>query len=250
MNGELAAHPAVQNLYVPPAANDPGCAIGAAFLLHARETGKRPKPPPHAYFGPEYSNDEIKTALEETGVTYVACSDVTTRGAELLAEGRILGWFQGRMEMGPRALGNRSILANPAQPAMKDLVNNRVKHRESWRPFGPSVVAEQRDRYFPTSAPAPFMTKALPTTVVGQRDLAAAMHVDATARAQIVTSEANPRFHALISEFGKHTGVHGLLNTSFNLKGEPIVNTPYDAIAMFQQTGLDHLVIGDFVVSG
>ena len=250
MNGELATHPAVQNFYVPPASNDPGCAIGAAFLLYARETGKRPKPLPHAYFGPEYSNDEIKTALEETGVAYAACSDVTTRGAELLADGRILGWFQGRMEMGPRALGNRSILADPAQPAMKDRVNNRVKKRESWRPFGPSVIVEQRDRYFPSTVQAPFMTKALPTTAVGQRDLAAAMHVDATARAQIVTAEANPRYHALISEFGKYTGVHGLLNTSFNLKGEPIVNTPYDAIAMFQRTGLDHLVIGDFVVSG
>ena len=124
MNGELVAHPAVQNLYVPPASNDPGCAVGAAFLLYARETGKRPQPLPHAYFGPEYSNDEIKTALEETGVSYAACSDVTTRGAELLAEGRILGWFQGRMEMGPRALGNRSILADPAQPAIKDLVND------------------------------------------------------------------------------------------------------------------------------
>lgn len=249
MNGELAAHPAVRRLYVPPAANDPGCAIGAAFALYARETGKRPLPLPHAYFGPEWSNQDIKAALEETGVSYAACSDVTTRGAELLADGNILGWFQGRMEMGPRALGNRSILANPGDAAMKDRVNNRVKHREDWRPFGPSVVVEQRERYFPTSVSAPYMTMALPTTPAGRRDLSAAMHVDATARAQVVTPEANPRYHALITEFGKLTGIHGVLNTSFNLKGDPIVNTPYDAIAMFQQTGMDHLVIGDFVVS-
>ena len=249
MNGELTAHPAVKRLYVPPAANDPGCAIGAAFALYARETGKRPTPLPHAYFGPEWSNQAIKTALEETGVSYAACSDVTTRGAELLADGKILGWFQGRMEMGPRALGNRSILANPSDARMKDQVNNRVKHREAWRPFGPSVVIEQHERYFPTAVQAPFMTMALPTTLAGQRDLNAAMHVDATARAQIVTSEANPRYHALITEFGKLTGTHGVLNTSFNLKGDPIVNTPYDAITMFQQTGLDHLVLGDFVVS-
>ena len=249
MNGELAAHPVVQRLYVPPAANDPGCAIGAAFALYARETGKRPHPLPHAYFGPEWSNQDIQTALEETGVSYAACSDVTTRGAELLADGNILGWFQGRMEMGPRALGNRSILANPADTAMKDRVNNRVKHREDWRPFGPSVVMEQRARYFPTSMAAPYMTMALPTTPAGRRDLSAAMHVDATARAQVVTPEVNPRYHALITEFGKLTGIHGLLNTSFNLKGDPIVNTPYDAIAMFQQTGMDHLVIGDFLVS-
>ncbi len=174
---------------------------------------------------------------------------MATRGAELLADGNILGWFQGRMEMGPRALGNRSILANPGDAAMKDRVNNRVKHREDWRPFGPSVVVEQRERYFPTSMSAPYMTMALPTTPVGRRDLNAAMHVDATARAQVVTHEANPLYHALITEFGKQTGIHGVLNTSFNLKGDPIVNTPYDAIAMFQQTGMDHLVIGDFLVS-
>lgn len=248
MNGELLAHPAVDRFYVPPIANDPGGAIGAAYLLYARLTGRRPRPLPHAYYGPDYDNDAIQAVLEDTGVKYDGCRDVASCGAELLAEGKILGWFQGRMEMGPRALGNRSILAHPAVPAMKDAVNNRVKYREPWRPFGPSVLFEERARYFPGDPEAFFMTKALPTTDIGRRDLAAAVHVDGTARAQTVTQAANPLYHALIKEFGKATGVYGVLNTSFNLKGQPIVNTPREAVEMFQQTGMDYLLIGDFVV--
>ncbi len=248
MNGELLSHPAVERFYVPPVANDPGGAIGAAYVLYARLTGKRPQPLPHAYYGPQYSNDAIKAVLEETGVGYEACGDVASRGAELLAEGKILGWFQGRMEMGPRALGNRSILAHPSYPAMKETVNNKVKHREPWRPFGPSVVFEERERYFQGGPEAPFMTKALRTTAVGRRDLAATVHVDGTARAQTVTAAANPLYYSLIREFGKKTGVYGVLNTSFNLKGQPIVNTPRQAVEMFHQSGMDYLVIGDFIV--
>jgi carbamoyltransferase len=248
MNGALLSHPAVDSLYVPPVSNDPGCAIGAAYLLHARLTGQRPRAIPHAYYGPHFSNDEIKAVLDETGMKYTDCDDIATYGAGRLAEGKILGWFQGRMEMGPRALGNRSILAHPGGAAMKDLVNNKVKHREPWRPFGPSVVSEWRERYFPGGPEAPFMTKALNTTEAGRRDLAAAVHVDGTARAQTVTEKANPLYYSLIREFGKATGVYGVLNTSFNLKGQPIVNTPREAVAMFQQTGMDYLLIGDFVV--
>jgi carbamoyltransferase len=248
MNGELRAHPRVDRLYVPPVANDPGCAIGAAYLLHARLTGKRPQAITHAYYGPQYSNDEIRAVLEQSGVKYEACPDVAARGAELLARGKIVGWFQGRMEMGPRALGNRSILANPAEHAIKDAVNNRVKHREPWRPFGPSVASEWRERYFPGSCEAPFMTMALPTTAIGRRDLAAAVHVDGTARAQVVEAAVNPRFHSLITQLGRATGVYGVLNTSFNLKGEPIVNTPLEAVEMFRRSGLDSLLIGDYVV--
>jgi carbamoyltransferase len=248
MNGELLAHPAVKRFYVPPVASDSGGAIGAAYLLYARLTGKRPHPIAHAYYGPQYSNEAIRAVLEETGVNYERCNDIARRGAELLAEGKILGWFQGRMEMGPRALGNRSILAHPAYPAMKDAVNNKVKHREPWRPFGPSVLFEERERYFLGNADAPFMTKALPATAAGRRDLAAAAHGDGTARAQTVTEAANPLYYSLIREFGKATGVYGVLNTSFNLKGHPIVNTPRQAVEMFQQTGMDHLIIGDFIV--
>ncbi len=248
MNGELLTHPAVKRFYVPPVASDSGGAIGAAYLLYTRLTGKRPQPIAHAYYGPQYRNDAIKAALEETGVRYEACEDIASRGAELLAEGKILGWFQGRMEMGPRALGNRSILAHPAYPAMKETVNDKVKHREPWRPFGPSVIFEERARYFQDGSEAPFMTKALRTTAVGRRDLAATVHVDGTARAQTVTAAANPLYYSLIREFGKKTGVYGVLNTSFNLKGQPIVNTPRQAVEMFQQSGMDHLVIGDFIV--
>jgi carbamoyltransferase len=248
MNGELLSHPAVRRLYVPPVANDPGGALGAASLLYARLTGKRPQPLPHAYYGPQYNNDAIRTVLAETGVRYEACDDIAGRAAELLAEGKILGWFQGRMEMGPRALGNRSILAHPSYPAMKDAVNNRVKHREPWRPFGPSVIFEERERYFPDGPEAPFMTKALATTDSGCRDLTAAVHVDGTARAQTVAETTNPLYYSLIKAFGRATGVYGVLNTSFNLKGQPIVETPRQAVEMFQQTEMDYLLIGDFVV--
>jgi carbamoyltransferase len=248
MNGELLSHPVVQRLYVPPVANDPGGAIGAAYLLYARLTGKRPQPIPHAYYGPQYNNDAIRAVLEETGVRYEACDDVASRGAELLAEGKILGWFQGRMEMGARALGNRSILAHPSYPSMKDAVNNRVKHREPWRPFGPSVIFEERERYFPGGPEAPFMTKALVTTEAGRRDLTAAVHVDGTARAQTVKETTNPLYYALINAFGRATGVYGVLNTSFNLKGQPIVNTPRQAVEMFHQSAMDALLIGDFLV--
>lgn len=250
MNGCLLNHPSVERLYVPPASNDPGCAIGAAFLAYARRTGRRPRALAHPYFGPEWSNGQIRSALDQEGMSYSECNDVTTRAAELLAEGKILGWFQGRMEMGPRALGNRSILANPSEVGMKDRVNNLVKHREPWRPFGPSVTSEHKDLYFVTKSDAPFMTMALPTTQAGQRDLSAAVHVDTTARAQVVTRQSNPRYHSLITEFGRLSGVFGVLNTSFNLKGDPVVHTPSDAIDMFRRTGMDHLVMGDFVVSG
>lgn len=249
MNGELLAHPAVSRLCVPPVANDAGGAVGAAYCLYARLTGKRPQPFRHPYYGPQYSNNAIQATLEETGVKYQPCDDVAVRGAQLLAEGKILGWFQGKMEMGPRALGNRSILAHPTTQAMKDQVNNRVKHREPWRPFGPSVAYEWRERYFPHCPEAPFMTMALPTTETGCRDLTAAVHVDGTARAQVVEQSVNPLYHALITEVGKATGVYGVLNTSFNLKGEPIVNTPRDAVAMFQRSDMDHLVMGDYIVS-
>jgi carbamoyltransferase len=248
MNGELLSHPGVKRLYIPPVANDPGGAIGAAYLLYARLTGKRPQPLAHAYYGPQYNNDAVRTVLEETGVKYEACDDIADRAAALLAEGKILGWFQGRMEMGPRALGNRSILAHPSYPAMKDAVNNRVKHREPWRPFGPSVIFEERERYFPGGPEAPFMTKALTTTDAGRRDLTAAVHVDGTARAQTVVEAVNPLYYSLIKAFGKATGVHGVLNTSFNVKGQPIVHTPRQAVEMFQQTEMDYLLIGNFVV--
>lgn len=248
MNGELLTHPAVDHLFVPPISNDPGCAIGAAYMLYSRLTGKRPSSIRHAYWGPQFTNAEIHATLQQAGARYFACDDVASYGAEQLAGGKILGWFQGRMEMGPRALGNRSILANPALASMKDSVNNKVKHREPWRPFGPSVLAEYSERYFPHGPIAPFMTKALSTTPVGQRDLAAAMHIDGTARAQTVTQDANPLYYALIKEFGQRTGVYGLLNTSFNLKGQPIVNSPQDALSMFQQTEMDELILGDFIV--
>jgi carbamoyltransferase len=169
--------------------------------------------------------------------------------ARLLAAGAIVGWFQGRMEFGPRALGNRSILADPRRPEMKDRVNESVKFREGWRPFAPSCLAEAAGDYFQACADAPFMTTTFEVRPEQRGAIPAVTHADDTARVQTVTREANPRYWRLIEEFGKLTGVPVLLNTSFNLRGEPIVCAPKDAIRTFYSSGLDFLVLGELLIA-
>jgi carbamoyltransferase len=175
--------------------------------------------------------------------------DVEQLAAGLLADGSILGWFQGRMEFGPRALGNRSILADPRSLAMRDRVNECVKFRESWRPFAPSCLAEDAAEYFDGCYDAPFMILTFDVRPEKRAIIPAVTHADNTARVQTVTREANPRYWSLINEFKSLTGVPMLMNTSFNLKGEPIVCTPKDAIRTFYSSGLDFLVLGDCVVA-
>jgi carbamoyltransferase len=173
---------------------------------------------------------------------------VEQRTAELLAEGKIVGWFQGRMEFGPRALGSRSILADPTRPEMKDLLNKYVKHREEFRPFAPSCLEEHAGEYFEDCRYSPFMLFVYPVKPEMQDRVPAITHIDGTARVQTVSKDVAPRYHRMISEFAKLRGVPMVLNTSFNVMGEPIVNTPTDALRCFFSTGMDALVMGNCVV--
>ena len=240
----------VERIFVQPAAHDASTALGAAFAVHAEVTGDRPDfRLDHAYWGPAYTSEQVKTALDRGLVKNVRKSpDIAQEAADLLADGKVLGWFQGRMEMGPRALGGRSILADPRTLAMKDRVNNRVKNREPWRPFAPSFLAERFAPYVEKPHPSPFMILAFRGKEGWIEKLPGAAHVDRTIRVQTVEKTANPRYWDLISAFEKRTGVPCLLNTSFNVAGQPIVCSPFDAISTFFACGLEVLAIEDWLV--
>ncbi len=249
MNGRLRRESGFEDIFVQPAAGDDGIAIGAAFQLHHRYTSApRAFQMDHAYWGPEYSNAAIKRFLVDAKLPYEECQDIEDRVAQLLAAGKIVGWFQGRMEFGPRALGSRSILADPTRPDMKDLLNRYVKHREDFRPFAPSVLADRAADYFESSTPSPFMLFVDRVRPEKMAEVPAITHVNGTARVQTVSKASNPRYHALIQRFERITKTPMILNTSFNVMGEPIVNTPSDAIRCFYSTGIDALAIGDFLL--
>jgi len=230
--------------------------VGAAFYVWHQKLGKaRSFVMDHAYWGPGYSRDEIRRAIDSHGLAkngYVIAElnekELPQRTAAIITEGKILGWFQGRAEWGPRALGNRSIVADPRRPEMKEILNRRIKHREIFRPFAPSILAENTAEYFEKSHPSPFMTLAYPVRPEKRDKIPAPTHVDGTGRLQTVTREANPRYHALISAFRDLTGVPVVLNTSFN-DNEPIVCRPEEAIDCFLRTQMDALVLGDFLIS-
>ena len=249
MNGRLKRESPFDEIFVQPASGDDGIAIGAAFQLHHAITGA-----PRSYvmrdarLGPAYSNDEIRRFLDAAKLHYECPADLEATAARLIADGLIVGWYQDRMEFGPRALGARSILADPTRPDMKDLLNRYVKHREEFRPFAPSCLVERAPEFFPGCTDSPFMLFVYPVAPEKRLQVPAITHVDGTARVQTVSRDANPRYYRLIEEFDKLRGVPIVLNTSFNVMGEPIVNTPADAIRCFYSTGLDALVIGDYVV--
>ena len=248
-NGKLVGLPHVDRIFVQPAAADCGTALGAAVYAHVKLTGERPKTKfRHMYWGPEFSNEEIEPVLKQAKVPYRKVESVGEEAAKLIHENKIVGWFQGRMEVGPRALGARSILANPTSAHMKDAVNNNVKFRESWRPFAPSILAEHIEEYFGTKHLSPFMILAFEAQEQVKEKIPAALHVDGTGRPQTVERETNPRYWDLINEFKKLSGVPVVLNTSFNVAGQPIVCTPKDALGTFYICGLDALAIGDFIV--
>jgi carbamoyltransferase len=202
-----------------------------------------------AALGRAYGEAEIEEALAPARVRLLTRrekrEDILEAAAERLARGQVLGWFQGRSEFGPRALGHRSILADPRDPAMKDLVNARVKHRQGFRPFAPSVPAERAAEFFELEAESPFMLLVSRVRPEARSRIPSVVHVDGTARLHTVRREVEPRFHALLTAFGRRTGVPVLLNTSFNVRGEPIVETPADAVECFLLTRLDALVIDD-----
>ena len=248
-NGKIIASGLVDNMFVQPAASDDGVALGAALAPYLDDNGKLSnKPMRHGYWGPCFDDDAIESALRTYKLRYTQLPDPAATAAELLSKGKILGWFQGRMEFGPRALGNRSILADPRDPEMNVKVNNAVKFREWWRPFAPSLKKEVAGEYLESATDSPFMILTAQVRPEKRGVIPSVTHVDGSARPQTVEKEINPVYWRLIDEFGKRTGVPVIMNTSFNLRGEAIVHTPTDAIRTFFSSGMDALVIGSFLV--
>lgn len=256
-NGRILRETGFEEVYVQPSAGDGGAALGAALYGYHVVLGKpRHFVMEHAYWGEEHGADEVEKFLKQNGIQYHRIDDEEKLIAwvvDRLIEGKVVGWSQGRFEWGPRALGNRSIIADPRRQDMKDLVNVKIKFREPFRPFAPSVLAECAEQYFilPDAAkhyPARFMLYVVDVKPDKQTALPAITHVDGTARLQTVRKEHSPRYHRLIETFGEASGVPILLNTSFNLKGQPIVNTPEEAFHTFKQSGMDVLALGQYVI--
>lgn len=246
-NARIIAETSFKRLWVPPSASDSGAPLGAA-LWHWHQTlgHRRTFELTHAYWGRMPSDSEMIRALDAAGVRHKRLpeGDLIARTARDIAAGKIVGWYQGRCEMGPRALGNRSILADPRRADMKDIINERIKQRESFRPFAPAVPVERAAEYFHLDQPDPFMTIAPRVREEKAGHIPAVVHADGTGRIQTVSHNTNPRYHKLITEFGRVTGVPVLLNTSFN-RQEPVVARPEEAVSCFLRTGMDVLVLGD-----
>lgn len=256
-NGRILREAGFPECYIHPAAGDSGGALGAALWgYHAVHGKPRGFVMEHAAWGQAHDVDATERFLRGHSIPYRRLDDedrLVARTVELLAEGKVVGWSQGRFEWGPRALGHRSILADPRRPDMKDLVNTKIKFREPFRPFAPSVIRERAEDYFVLPDPGRHYPARFMLYVVDVRDdrratIPAVTHVDGTGRIQVVHPEASPRYHHLIRAFGEATGVPVVLNTSFNLKGEPIVNTPEEAYRTFLNSGMDALVLGDCIV--
>jgi predicted NodU family carbamoyl transferase len=247
MNQRLRTELGVEEIYVQPAANDSGTALGAAAEAHFELTGENLTPMHHAKLGPGYSRAQVEAALNRFGLRYTTPDNLCVEVAKRLVDQQVVAWFDGRLEFGPRALGARSILADPRTQAMQDRVNAH-KARQSWRPFGPSVLAGHEADWFLTPFHTPFMLFTLPVRPERRAQIAAVVHVDGTTRPQSVTETDNPTYHALISEFHRLTGVPMVLNTSFNTAFEPIVQSPEDAISSFLQLGVDALAIEGYLV--
>jgi carbamoyltransferase len=249
-NGVIFDRSDFRDVYVQPAAHDAGTSIGAALYVQHQELKlSRSFEMRHVYYGPQYSDDEVLTELEIAGCKYHRLdeADLVARTVKAIADGKIVGWFQGRMEFGPRALGNRSILADPRRTDMKAILNSRIKYRETFRPFCPSILAEKVGEYFETDYPSPFMVMAYKIKPKQRERIPAVTHGDGTGRLQTVERDVNGLYWKLIHRFEEETGVPVLLNTSFN-ENEPIVQTPAQAIDCFLRTQMDVLSIGGFLL--
>jgi carbamoyltransferase len=254
-NGKIFDYTSFEQVFVQPAAGDAGLSIGAAFYVwHQKLKKPRSFVMEHSYWGPEFSRDEVRKAIGASRITQDGYSvaeygeeELSDRAAAIVAGGKILGWFQGRAEWGPRALGNRSIVADPRHPDMKEILNRRIKHREIFRPFAPSILAEATGDWFEKSHPSPFMTMAYPVCTEKRDQIPAPTHIDGTGRLQTVTRDGNPRFWRLLKAFERATGVPVVLNTSFN-DNEPIVCRPEEALDCFRRTQMDALALGDFLI--
>jgi len=248
MNYRLTRSGRFDKIFVQPAANDAGTALGAAFeVAHKKGSVSRSFKLDHAYYGPAYDDEEIEQLLRESKIPYRKVTSVQ-EVAHMIHDGKIVGWFSGRMEFGPRALGGRSILASPKIADMKEKINKECKHRENWRPFAPSVLSEYCEEYFENYHSSPFMLMTFKVRENALDKLASTIHVDQTARVQEVRRESSPRYYDLIEEFRKISGVAALLDTSFNDKEKPICLSPRDAIQTFYTTGLDALVLENFIL--
>jgi carbamoyltransferase len=246
-----------ENIYIQPAAGDAGGAVGAAFYLYNTVLNQpRSFVMEHAYWGEDYSEVKIHEFLTENQLTFKYFEDEEQLLGEVvndLTNQKVIGWFNGRFEWGPRALGARSILASPCSVETKEIVNVKIKFREPFRPFAPSVLAERAEEYFIFPGvnqyhPPRFMLMVSPVRPEKQAEVPAITHVDGSGRLQTVRQDTNPRYHRLISQFAKVTGTPLILNTSFNLRGEPIVTSPADAYSTFSRSGLDSLVLGNFLI--
>jgi len=251
-NSRLLRECPFRNLFVQPAAGDAGTSLGAAAVAQARLTGQRvPREAlRHVFLGPSFSAEEIYKLLSSTPLRFQDFrgkeQDLLSATVDRLAEGKVLGWFNGRMEFGPRALGARSILADPRRAEMRDRINALVKMRESFRPFAPAVLVEKANQFFDIDHPSPFMLETC--QVHSTINLPAITHVDGSARIQTVDAATNPRFYRLLQTFDQRTGCPILLNTSFNMRDEPIVCSPAEALRCFVRSHLDGLIIGDFLI--
>jgi carbamoyltransferase len=249
-NGKIFDRTPFHRTYIQPAAGDEGLAIGAALHTYHSALGQpRRHQLKSSYLGPEFSDSRIQSALQSAGLAFqkMERTALLDTVAEEIASGNVVGWFQGRMEWGPRALGNRSILAHPGLPDMKDVLNARIKHREWFRPFAPSILAECQREYFEHDHPSPFMLHVYKIRPEKRKELCAVNHIDDTGRLQTVSRDENPTYYDLISSFHRKTGIPVVLNTSFN-ENEPIVCAPEEAIDCFQRTRMDVLAIGPFLV--
>ena len=249
LNGELSKLREVKNIFIQPASSDNGVSLGAAIILAKKHEAKKFTKLDNVYYGPEFSNKEILASIKEAKLNFRKSNNIFFETAKYLSNGKIVGWFQGRSEVGARALGNRSILANPMIGNMRYKLNKEVKHRELWRPFCPSVNDTHFKEYFKDCSDSPYMILALPVKEYYRKKFDSSVHIDGTARPQVVTKKSNIKYWKLIDQFGKITGHPILINTSFNIQGEPIVNTPSNAIRCFFGTGIDILVLNNFIIT-
>lgn len=250
-NGKITRNTGFKNVYIPSAGHDAGISMGAAlFVQHQLLNTARTEPIYSAYTGSRYSNEEVRKILDAKGIEYTQLPDeeIYEKVTECLVNGGVVGWMNGRAEFGPRALGARSIIADPRRTDAKEILNLKIKRRESFRPFAPSILKEYVGEYFELDEPVPFMEKVFPIKVEKRKEIPAVTHVDGSGRLQSVDKNISPRYYALIDAFRKKTGVPILLNTSFN-ENEPIVNSPEEALACYTRTQMDMLVIENIVIS-
>lgn len=249
MNGMLLESGLIDKIFIQPASHDAGCALGSALIVNNQQSNSRNYEMKHAYLGPDWQDNEIETILKNTGLNYRQLDNVPLEIAELLSNNQVVSWMQGKLEFGPRGLGSRSLLANPTDCNMWTKVN-KLKGREYWRPLAPSIIEEETDKYFKNhGAQSPFMLLKFHAQEKSSDIIPAVVHIDNSARPQTVSKETNPLYWKLLKEFQKIKGVPVLINTSLNLRGEPIVNSPYDALKTFYSSNIDHLCINNFLIS-